>query len=432
MEPKFSQVFRVSVVAVAVTLTFGAARLAHAQEAHLTHFGSNVASLLEHAKQKNPEYASMRLEADAANERIVPAGALPDPKLRTEWMDITKNGDQNPTLAPNRVGSTRYQLMQDIPWYGKRDLKRQIAEQEAESAKGRVVGTWAELSMRIKSAYAQLYYLHRNERLSKEILDLMTRLEKVAQVRYASGLVPQQDVIRAQVEQTTMRNELVMIENDIRQTQAKMNALLTRPATAPLAEPESLRPLPAAVKLEYAALVEQVRARNPQMFVEDARLRAAEKSRELAYKNRYPDFSLGLAPTQSGGSVKEWGVMLEVNIPLQQSARRSQEREAEAMLSAARARKESTANQVLAELSGNLSGLDAARQTEMLTTNSLLPQAELTFQAALTGYQNGKVDFATLLDAQKQIRQAKQNLIKSQAEAQMRLAEIERLLGEDL
>jgi outer membrane protein TolC len=168
------------------------------------------------------------------------------------------------------------------------------------------------------------------------------------------------------------------------------------------------------------------------MFVEDARLRAAEKSRELAYKNRYPDFSLGLAPTQSGGSVKEWGVMLEVNIPLQQSARRSQEREAEAMLSAARARKESTANQVLAELSGNLSGLDAARQTEMLTTSSLLPQAELTFQAALTGYQNGKVDFATLLDAQKQIRQAKQNLIKSQAEAQMRLAEIERLLGEDL
>jgi len=42
------------------------------------------------------------------------------------------------------------------------------------------------------------------------------------------------------------------------------------------------------------------------------------------------------------------------------------------------------------------------------------------------------VDFATLLDAQRQIRKARQDAIKAQAEQQMRLAEIERLVGEDL
>jgi cobalt-zinc-cadmium efflux system outer membrane protein len=56
----------------------------------------------------------------------------------------------------------------------------------------------------------------------------------------------------------------------------------------------------------------------------------------------------------------------------------------------------------------------------------------LTYRAALAGYENGKVDFATLLDAQRQIRQAKQNQIKVQADAQVRLADIERLLGEEL
>ncbi len=59
-------------------------------------------------------------------------------------------------------------------------------------------------------------------------------------------------------------------------------------------------------------------------------------------------------------------------------------------------------------------------------------QGELTFNSALAGYEAGKVDFATLLDAQRQIRQAKQNQIKAEFEAQMRLAEIEKLLGEDL
>lgn len=426
MKPIFRRPIRSGLLAVMLACGITAAL---AQENTL---GGNVKGLLDYARQKNPEYASMRLEAEAAGERITPAGALPDPKVRTEFRDITRMGEQNPTLSPSRVGSTRYLVMQDIPWFGKRELKREIAELDADGAKGRALGTWAELSARIKTGHTQLYYLHNNDRLSKEILGLMTQLEKVAQVRYANGLVPQQDVIRAQVEQTSMRNELVAIDNELRQAKARLNALLARPANAPLLEPETLRPLPAAVRLEYAVLEDRVKARNPQIFAEEAKVKSAEKNRDLTYKNRYPDFSVGLSPIQYGRSVKEWEFMIELNIPLQQSSRRAQERESEAMLSAARARKESTANLVLAELSGNLSGLEAARRTEMLTANSLLPQAKLTFQAALVGYQNGKVDFATLLDAQKQIRQAKLNLLKAQAEAQLRLAEIERLLGEEI
>ncbi len=415
--------------AVAIVMAFGAPGIAVSSEPVP---GSSVESLLEFARTNNPEYAAMRHEADAASERILPAGALPDPRLRVELQDITMGGQQSPTLSPNKVGSTKYTLMQELPWFGKRDLKREIAALELEGAKGRAAGTWSELSARIKSGYAQSYYLYQNERLTNEILDLMTRLEKIAQVRYAGGLTAQQDVIRAQVEQTNLRNELIALENEQRMNRSLLNMLLARPATAPLAEPEQLRPLPAPVRLDPAALADRVRGRNPQLFAEDARLRAAEKNRELTYKNRYPDFAVGVAPMQFGNSIKEWELMVELNIPLQQSTRRSQEREAEAMLSAAHSRKEAVANQVLAELTENLSGLDAARRTEMTIANSLLPQAELTFKSALASYENGKVDFATLLDAQRQIRQAKQNQIKAQAEGQARLAEIERLLGEEL
>lgn len=394
--------------------------------------GGSVEGLLQLAKESNPEFAAMRHEAEAAGERILPAGALPDPRLRIELRDITMGGEQSPTLSPNRTGSTLYQLMQDVPWYGKRDLKRDIAALEADGARGRAMGTWAELSARIKSAYAQFYYVRRNQRLLNEILDLMTRLEQVAQARYAGGLAAQQDVIRAQVEKTNLRSELIALENEHRQIQSRLNALITRPANAPLAEPEYLRPLPGPASLDYATLAARVRERNPQLFAEDARARMAEKSRELTYKNRYPDVTLGIAPIQTRNSVKEWMLMVEFSIPLQQGSRRAQEREAEAMVSAARERKESTANQVLADLSDNLSGLDAARRTETLIANSLLPQAALSYKAALASYENGRVDFATLLDAQRQIRQAKQGQIKVQVEQQTRMAEIERILGESL
>lgn len=394
--------------------------------------GRTIASLLDYARTNNPELAAMRHEADAAGERVTPAGALPDPKFRMELQDITRMGEQNASFSPSRVGSTKYTVIQDLPWYGKRDLKREIASLDAESAEGRARGTWAEIATRLKTAHAQLWLLRGNEQLTREILDLMERLEKIAQARYASGLAAQQEVIRAQVEQTGMRNDLIMLENEASMLRARINALLSRPAGARLADPEILRPIPAPAKLDHATLEDRVRGRNPQLFSEDARIRAAEKNRELTYKNRYPDFTLGVSPVQYQSSVREWEVMLELNIPLQQSSRRAMERESESMLSAARARKEATANQILADLSENLSGIETARRTEMLAMSSLLPQAELAFKAALAGYETGKVDFMTLLEAQKQIRLARQNRIKALAEAQIRLAEIERLLGEEL
>lgn len=394
--------------------------------------GAGIESLLEYAREHNPEYSAMRLEADAAAERVTPVAALPDPRLRVELRDITRFGEQSPTLSPSRVGSTRYLLMQDVPWFGKRDLRRQAAELDAEGTRGQALGSWAELAARIKSVYAQLFSVYRSERYGREVLDLMERLERIARVRYAGGLAVQQDVVRAQVEQTGMRAELIALENERRQLQARMNALLARPAGAPLAEPEQLRPVPPPARLGYATLEERVRARNPRLFTERARIGSAEKNRELAYRNRYPDFTLGVSPIQYGNAIEEWELMVELNLPLQQASRRAQQRESEAMLSAARARAEALSNQVLADLAEHLAGIEAARRTESLTAGSLLPQAELGFRAALAGYETGKIDFATLLDAQRQILQARLARLKAELEMQVRLAEIERLLGEDL
>jgi outer membrane protein TolC len=417
---------RLSLGVVVVSLALSS--MVHAQEAKL---GSSVEGLLQAARDRNPEIASMRFDADAAAERVAPAGALPDPKFRTELRDITRMGEQNPTLLPGRVGSTRYVLMQDFPWMGKRGLKREVAESQAQAARSRAAGAWVELAGKIKTTYAELYYLDQNERLSREILDLMARLEKVAQVRYAGGLAAQQDVIRAQVEQSTMRNELIALDAERRQLQSKLNALVGRPTSEILAAPEQIRALPSPEQVSFAALEGRARMNNPLLRTEESQIRAAEKNRELTYKNRYPDFNVGISPIQYRGSIKEWELMVELNIPLQQDSRRAQERESEAMLAAARSRQEVVTNQVLADLYANVAGFESARRSLALTTESLLPQSELTFRSALAGYQTGKVDFATLLDAQRQIRQSKLNQIKAGVEAQKRLTEIERIVGEE-
>lgn len=394
--------------------------------------GSDLAALLDHARRVSPDYAVMRAEADAATERIGPAGALADPRLRAELMDITRQDTQAPLLLPGQVGSTRYLLMQELPWAGKRALRRDIASDEADAARERARQTWADIAGRIKSLQARRLYLERSVALNRQDLDLLGRLEQIARARYAGGLSAQQDAIRAQTEQTALRTDLIAQQAERSQLRAQLNALLARPAQAALAEPAGARALPPPRQLDAAALARRLQERSPWLAGEAARLRAARQGRELSYRNRYPDLTLGLAPVQYQGAVREWGLMLEFNIPLQQETRRAQERESEAMLAAAQARRQAAAQQAQAELDEQLTALEAARDSEQQVRQALLPQAELSYRAALAGYETGKVDFATVLDAQRQIRRARQSQIKSELEAQLRLSDIERLIGEDL
>ena len=175
-----------------------------------------------------------------------------------------------------------------------------------------------------------------------------------------------------------------------------------------------------------------LRHTNPQLLMETSRVKAAAKGRDLSGKAWYPDFTVGINAMQRQGAVNEWGLMIELNLPIQTDLLRAQEREAQAMLEVAKSRQEAVLNQALADLAENLAALEAARQTEHLMTYSLLPQTDLTWRSAQVAYENGKADFATLLDALRQIRQAQLAQLKARVEAQTRLAEIERLLGEDL
>jgi cobalt-zinc-cadmium efflux system outer membrane protein len=401
-----------------------------AQEAPL---GRDLPGLLAYARAQSPEVRAMREEAEAAAQRVGPAGALPDPVLRVELMNTNNYGnDASPSLLPWKVGETKYTLMQALPLWGKRELRRDAAAADVRQAEARTSATWAELAARIKAAYAEYYRATGNEQLTTEVLGLMSRLEQVAQARYASGLAAQADAIRAQLEQTAMRSELIMIDSEKRQIRARLNALLARESGAPLADAQEVRAVPTLNTAAALLLAERARSGNPQIKAELARVALAQKSRDLTQRNRYPDLTVGVSPSQMGSRITTWGVMLEMNIPLQQEARRGQEREAEAMVAASRSRAEALQQQLLGDLAVNLAGLEAARRNETLLKTQLLPQSELGLQSALAAYENGKAEFAMLLEAQRQIRKARLDILKTQVEAQMRLAEIERIVGEDL
>jgi outer membrane protein TolC len=390
--------------------------------------GSSLKGVLAFLEGRSPELRAMTYEAEAAQQRLRGAGALPDPVLQMELRDIPFS---EPTLSPANAGSTKYSLRQMFPLGDKRELRRGIAAADATAAEARRGATIAELRMRTKVAYGQYWYAGQAQAVTEQLRALMSDLEQVARARYGSGLAPQQDVIKAQTELTTMRSDLVMLGSERRQAAARLNGVLARPADAPLADPREMRPVPQRA-FDFAELVKTVGTRNPTLVMNAAQTTSAERSAQLMRASRIPDLGVGLAVIQQGTRLTDYEVMLEVNIPWQTDVIRANVNEAQAMSEAAAARRDATAAQLQSELGQNWAALDALREQGEIIRTTLLPQVELTMESALASYRTGRVDFATLLDAQRQMRRTRLDLLKIELEQQMRLAEIERIVGEDL
>lgn len=390
--------------------------------------GASLAGLLAYARAHNPDLALDRLEAEAAAEGVELASAWPDPKFQLELMDFTNAMTGGRTsLLPGDVGQTRYRVIQPLPYYGKRSLQGEVAGALAGQGARRAEETALALDARIKTAFARYYQASGQVAIIDQTLALMEALGRLVETRYGVGLVPQQDVLGAQSEVTTLKLERVEAQGRRRDAQARLNAQLPRVADGPLAEPRQLTPVRAMPPL--AQLFELARGHSPDLARERLGIEAASKSRDLAYLDRYPDFALGLTNNRPRSGRDSWDLMVEVNIPLQQSSRRAKERQAERRVEAAHSQVAAAEARLNGRLGESLSAVQSAGDRLRLLRDTLLPQSQANFAAAQAGYESGRVNFNTLIEAARQILRTRLSVLDAEVEIRVRQAELEVLVG---
>lgn len=398
-------------------------------DADATLLGADVGSLIEHARTSNPMFAVERAEAAAARERVGAAGALPDPTFQVELMDFTNEMRGGSTsLVPGQVGETRYRITQPLPGWGKRELEAQAAGALAGKAEATREAAWLALVAEIRSAWLRYYMADREAVLGRNALALLQGLEETTLARYRTGLLPQAAVLRAQRELTAQRVALVAVEQRRQGAAAALNALLARAANAPLAAPAELPPLPAVPP--FAELIERARGFSPTLAAEDRGVEAARLQRERTWRERYPDFAVGLTNNRPRGGEQSWDLMFEVMIPLQQSSRRAREREAEYMLMAAEARREDARARATGELGIAWSMYAQGRETLRLLEHTLLPQAQATRDASQAALSSGKVDFDSVIEAERQLIDIRTQRLKAELDTRLALTEIKKLTGD--
>ena len=358
--------------------------------------GEDIASIRDWLHANNPQLRAMQADADAAEARILPAGALPDPMASVELKEIDPD---RPSLLPGNVGSTTYLLKQRFPLWGKRELSRNVARYEAQSAQYQRDATALELLAQAEEAYVRYWHIREAVIVIDRQLALLEQIEEIAGVRYALGMAAQQDSIRAQVERTAMQRERIERQSIRREATATLNAILGRRADAPLAEPTSQPVLMVEDGTLAAALQRLDRGVHPALQASTAMATAANRNVELQRRNRFPDVTLSVGSMQRGNRLDSYEVMLEVEIPFQQRARRERERESRLLEDAAVARTDAARSELEGRLGSTWARWTSAREQRQLIEKTLLPQSDANFKSALVSYQVGEVDFGTLLEA---------------------------------
>ncbi len=391
-----------------------------------------LSEFVAQALEKNPEIQLARQRLQVVSARAKQAPYLEDPEIVFQLGGVPLS---NPTSF-NQADANLIGIRQKLPFFGKLGLKEKIAQQETKVLEQELRAKEREVVAMTKMAYADLFMAQRAIEILREQLEIMRTIIRASEARYGVGRVTQQDVFKALLEQSELMNQLIVAEQESSTAEVKLNSAMVRPPRTPIRLPADLALPDGAVAL--AGIEELALATRPELKGAEEEIQRSERMYELADKNRkFPDFMVGWDYMRMPMEMKKdrYAAMVNISIPFSPwtIGRRNYEvEESLAEIRAAKASREMMRVTALKEVGESQAKLVSARRSLELYKEAILLQAELTFRSALAAYQTGRVEFVTLLEAQRALRDARMGYFKAQASVLQSLADLERAVGKEL
>ena len=413
-------------IAVALAGVALAAPSAHGQAA--TADTLTLAEAIGMARQANPMLGAARATADAAAQRVRPAGTLPDPELQLGLMNrmISEFGSTADPMTMNQV-----QLMQMLPWPGKLGNARRAAEHTASAARADAEEQTRMLEAQVRMTYYEVAYADRAIEAMRRTQSLLRDFLQVTTTMYAVGSAVQQDVLRAQVEVARMGEEITRMEQERLAMAARLNALLGREATVPV--PAVELPEPAGELPPTDSLIARALTQRPAVQAGAERVAAAQATLAGARRELYPDLRVGIAYQLRPAYENMISLMVGINLPIFAGRRQlPMRRQMAAMRDMSEAELLNVRNETTARIVETRARAVRDRDLAQLYRSSILPQARAAVQAALGSYRVGQVSFMQLVDNQMTVNQYEIETIRLLADYQQAVGDLIALTGGEL
>lgn len=397
--------------------THEAGRVEPTQPEGALKLGDALALALAH----NPELKAFSYEIRAAEARILQAGLLPNPELEIEVEEYDRDGEGFDSSEMAIV------LGQAIELGGKRRWRKRVAEAEGQLAgwefEARRLDVFAETTER----FIEVLGAQERAKLASTTVELAEKTAQAVRERVRAGKEPPLQATKADADLEMTHLTALEAERELAIARKRLAACWgSTKATFQAAHGELDR------TLESLPDLDRVRDRlpdNPDLakWGTELALRKANLAAEKA--GRVPDveLSVGLQSFEEDGT-DALVLGLGVALPLFD---RNQGNIAAAghELAGAKAAREAVRIQLVAELSARHTELILSHRKAVLLRDKIVPARTQAFRSAQEGYRQGKFGFLDVLDAQRSMFEARQDLVDALVEYHIALVAVQRMTG---
>lgn len=387
--------------------------------------------LIDEALENNRLLQSKADRAEALKTRIPAAGALPDPKIGFALQSIPTD-----SFAFDQEPMTQKQIFveQTVPWLSKLNLRSEAAAAEARQKQAELEAARLELARDVAVAWYELGYVAESQRINDELTELVARIRRDTESRYAVGKGLQQDIFQAGVELSRLKDEAVRLENRRTTIEDRLHELTNRVGHTSIDPPANL-PEPGFV-LSAKKLAAQALEKNPDLQGMQARIQTARVQKQLAQKDYYPDFNIRLTYGQreedrTGRDLPDFfSAAVAMDIPLWHKRKQSNEvAAASGNAFSAQNRYRDLRTRLPYRIQSLASEIKDTRRRYRLYTEELIPQAGQWARSAQEAYEVDRVAFDTMIDARIRVLKYRREATRLFYDIYQKRAELEAWVG---
>lgn len=383
-----------------------------------------IQDLVDELLKNNPDIRSNQHRFDAASKRPSQLSTLPEPKL-----SFTNFGVGHPfsRLSESNFAYQGFGFTQEVPYPGKLALAGEEARKDAQSEQEIYRMTILDKTAELKIAYYDWFQVTKAIEITHKHRDLLERVETIARARYAVGKGIQQDVLKAQVEQSVLVQQLEILKQKKSVIEARIRSLLNTERS--LGRPAEIKMSVLPLRLDQ--VLASVDQQAPRLRAQRALLEGRAVGMARAKKEYHPDFAFTFQWLKTGAPFPDYYVATaEMKIPVYfWRKQRLGVAEAVARFQQARQSYVSARQELVFMIKDFYLTASTSERLLALLQSGIIPQASLSLQSALAGYEVGSVDFVTLLNNFVTLLTYEMQYYEELAKHEQALARLEALLA---
>src|SRR5712692_7677562 len=377
--------------------------------------------------QRNPEIQAARSRFEAATKRPSQAGTLPEPTASYTNFGV---GHPFSRLNGSNFAYQGFGVSQEFPFPGKLSLASEEAKREAEGVQQNYRAVVLDVTARLKVDYYEWLTVEKAIELTQKHSDLLSRFEEIARNQYTVGKGLQQDVLKAQLEVSTLEQQLAMLDEKRQRAVAEIASLLAVPSVV-LQAPGEIQSSAFSISLD-----ELIRATNdsPRVRAEQKMVDARAVGINRSLKDFRPDFGVNLEWDHTGGTFPEhYMATVEVKIPIYYARKqRYALEESYSKFLEANQNYQAAQQQSIYHVKDQYLSIQSSERILNLYKTTLIPQAQLTVDSSASAYEVGSIDFLTLLANLTNLISLDRQYYDELARHEESIARLEPIVGKEL